>query len=53
MDEQSGESWMIQPWCYGNVTALAAKYDSHNPLSTSDFQIKLHIWKSFEKTIVN
>jgi len=40
--------------CYGNMTSLAAKYDIYSPLpSTRDFEIKLHIWKSFEKTVVN
>jgi len=36
------------------MTALAAKYDIYSPLLfTSDFEIKLHMWKSFEETIVN
>jgi len=36
--------------CYGNMTALAAKYGIYSPLtSTSGFEIKLHIWKTFEK----
>jgi len=38
------------------MTSLAAKYDKliYIPLpSTLDFEIKLHIWKSFEKTAVN
>jgi len=40
--------------CYGNMASLAAKYDIYSPLpSTPDFEIKLHIWKLFEKTVVN
>ena len=40
--------------CYGNMTSLAAKYDTYSPLpSIPDFEIKLHIWKSFQKTVVN
>jgi len=40
--------------CRGNMTSLAAKCDNCSPLpSTPDFEIKLHIWKSFEKTVVN
>jgi len=36
------------------MTALAAKYDICSPLtSTSGIEIKLHIWKTFQKTIVN
>jgi len=36
------------------MPSLAAKYDIYSPLpSTHDFEIKLHIWKSFEKTIAN
>ena len=38
-------------WEYAS---LAAKYDIYSPLSsTPDSEIKLHIWKSFEKTVVN
>jgi len=40
--------------CYGNMTSLAAKYDIYSPPpSTRDFEIKLHSWKSSEKTVVN
>jgi len=36
------------------MTALAAKCDIYSPLPfTSGFEINLHLWKSFEKTIVN
>ena len=36
------------------MTSLAAKYDIYSPLPfTHDFEIKLHIWKSFEKTVAN
>jgi len=38
--------WLL---CYGNMTALAAKYGIYSPLTpTSGFEIKLHIWKTFE-----
>jgi len=52
----SGNSllYSLASMCYGNMTALAAKYDIYSPLaSTSSFEIKLYIWKTFEKTIVN
>jgi len=40
--------------CCGNMTSLAAKCDIYSPLpSTPDFEIKLNVWKSFEKTVVN
>jgi len=36
------------------MTALDAKYGIYSPLtSTSGFEIKLHTWKTFEKTNVN
>jgi len=36
------------------MISLAVKYDIYNPLPpTPDFEIKVHIWKSFEDTVVN
>ena len=39
--------------CCGNLTALPAKCNIYHPLlSSTGFEIKLHIWNSFERTVM-